>query len=78
MFLQLDAFSCPSLKKSHQKTTKELLETRGYLDNMKISYQNLEENLSERESFFSKREGELQELHRSEIAKGESKNKWKF
>lgn len=38
---------------------------------MKLSYQSLEDNLNERESFFSKREGELQELHRSEIAKGE-------
>jgi hypothetical protein len=67
----LDAFSCPALKKSHQKATKQLLETRGHLDEMKISYQSLEENLSERENYFSKREGELQELHRSEIAKGE-------
>lgn len=68
---QLDAFSCPALKKTHQKTTKQLLETRCYLDEMKLSYHSLEEKLSEREEFFSKRESELQELHRCEIAKGE-------
>lgn len=48
----------------------QLLETRSYLDEVKHSYHNLEEKLNEREGFFSKREGELQELHRLEIAKG--------
>lgn len=50
--------------------TKQLLETRSYLDEMKLSYQSLEEKLNEREDYFSKRECELQELHRCEIAKG--------
>lgn len=69
-FLQLDAFSCHSLKKAHQKTTTQLIETCHYLDELKGNYQSLEDKLNERESYFSKRECELQELHRCEIAKG--------
>lgn len=67
----MDAFSCHSLKKAHQKTTTQLIETCDQLDELKRSYHTLDDKLSEREGYFSKRECELQELHRCEIAKGE-------
>jgi hypothetical protein len=67
---QLDAFSCHSIKKAHQKTTKQLLETCALFDELKINYGSLEEKLNERENYFSRREFELQELHRCEIGKG--------
>lgn len=69
-YRQLDAFSCHTLKKAHQKTTTQLIETCHILDDLKGNYQCLEDKLNERESYFSKRESELQELHRCEIAKG--------
>lgn len=67
----MDAFSSHSLKKAHQKTTKQLIETCNFLDELKLSHHDLEEKLNERENHFNKREDELQELHRCEIAKGE-------
>lgn len=66
----MDAFSCQSLKKTQKKTAKELLETRNSLDEVKLSCSSLEEKLVDREEYFNKRESELQELHRCEIAKG--------
>lgn len=70
----MDAFACPSLKKTQQKTTKQLREAREYIDDMKTSYQSLEEKLSEREAYFNKRECELHEFHRIEMNKGERIN----
>lgn len=61
----MDAFSCPSLKKSQQKTSKQLREARDYIDEMKNSYHNLETKFNEREAYFNKRESEMQEnLHK--------------
>jgi hypothetical protein len=50
-----------------------LLETCALFDELKINYGSLEEKLNEREEYFSKREFELQELHRCEISKGKRK-----
>lgn len=58
------------MKKTQKKTAKELLETRTSLDEVKLSCSTLEEKLADREEYFNKRESELQELHRCEIAKG--------
>ncbi|CAG9797539.1 unnamed protein product [Chironomus riparius] len=69
LVFNLDAFSCPSIKKSQQKTQMQLLKAHDYIDEIKSSYQSLEEKMHEREDFFSKRELELQELHRCEMAK---------
>ncbi|KAG5675802.1 hypothetical protein PVAND_005676 [Polypedilum vanderplanki] len=67
----LDAFSCPSIKKAQQKTAKQLLEARDCIDEMKSSYQSLEEKLNDREEYFSKREIELQDFHRCEMLKAQ-------
>lgn len=50
-----------------------MLETCALFDELKINYGSLEEKLNEREEYFSKREFELQELHRCEISKGKRK-----
>ncbi|CRL07701.1 CLUMA_CG020656, isoform C [Clunio marinus] len=69
LVFNLDAFSSPSLKKSLQKTTRELIETKINFDEIKTSHQNLEDKLNDREDYFNKRECEMQELHRCEINK---------
>ncbi|EAT43022.1 AAEL005505-PA, partial [Aedes aegypti] len=66
--LQLDAFSCPTVKKSHQKTTHDLLETKSMLDEERSTCQSLKQQLLEN----TEREAELQELHRCEINKVEA------
>lgn len=60
------------MKKTQKKTAKELLEARTSLDEVKLSCSSLEEKLADREEYFNKRESELQELHRCEIAKGKT------
>ncbi|CAO1346378.1 unnamed protein product, partial [Diamesa tonsa] len=71
LVFNLDAFSCQTVKKTQKKTAKELLETRTTLDEVKLSCSTLEEKLADREEYFNKRESELQELHRCEIAKAD-------
>lgn len=71
----MDAFSCPSLKKSQQKATKQLREARDHIDEIKTSYHTLQEKLNEREAYFNKRECEMQEFHRIELSKGEILNR---
>ena len=70
----MDAFSCPSLKKSQQKTSKQLREARDYIDEMKNSYHSLETKFTEREAYFNKRESEMQENHKIELSKGMQNN----
>jgi peptidoglycan hydrolase CwlO-like protein len=60
----------PSVKKSHQKTTKQLLEARDYIEEIKSSYQSLQEKLNEREEYFNKREAEMQEIFNCELTRG--------
>ncbi|XP_055601270.1 serine-rich adhesin for platelets-like isoform X2 [Uranotaenia lowii] len=64
----LDAFSCPTIKQSHQKATHDLLETKSLLDEERTTCQSLRQQLLET----TEREAELQELHRCEISKAES------
>ncbi|XP_021701907.1 uncharacterized protein LOC5575208 isoform X2 [Aedes aegypti] len=68
LVFNLDAFSCPTVKKSHQKTTHDLLETKSMLDEERSTCQSLKQQLLEN----TEREAELQELHRCEINKVEA------
>ncbi|XP_062547102.1 uncharacterized protein LOC134212865 isoform X2 [Armigeres subalbatus] len=68
LVFNLDAFSCPTIKKSHQKTTHDLLETKSMLDEERSTCQSLKQQLLEN----TEREAELQELHRCEISKVET------
>ncbi|KAL9707226.1 hypothetical protein quinque_010744 [Culex quinquefasciatus] len=64
----LDAFSCPTIKQSHQKATHDLLETKSMLDDERDQCQSLKQQLLDT----TEREAELQELHRCELSKVES------
>ena len=48
----------------------QLLETRQQLDTTKVTCHNLEEELTEKETFYKCRETKLQEFHAEEISKG--------
>lgn len=69
---QLDAFSCPPLKQSNEKTTKTLIQTQLLLDETRGTCQSLEEQLTEKEENFIDRENKLLEIHRIEILKIEN------
>lgn len=62
----MDAFSCPTIKAAHQKTSADLLETKSILDEERTNSQTLKQQLLET----TERETELQELHRCELSKG--------
>lgn len=64
----MDAFSCPPLKQTNEKTTKTLIQTQLQLDEARGTYQRLEEELADRKQ----KENELVENHRIEILKAEN------
>ncbi|EDO64002.1 AGAP008556-PA, partial [Anopheles gambiae str. PEST] len=64
----LDAFSCPTIKAAHQKTSADLLETKSILDEERTNSQTLKQQLLET----TERETELQKLHRCELSKVET------
>ncbi|XP_050087268.1 uncharacterized protein LOC126572197 isoform X2 [Anopheles aquasalis] len=68
LVFNLDAFSCPTIKTAHQKTTHDLLEARSMLDDARTSSQTLKQQLLET----TERETELQELHRCELSRVET------
>lgn len=70
MFSQLDAFNGPNLQKTNESTTKALLDTKLQLDNARQVCGGLEDQLIEKDAYYSAREKDLQELHRCEITKG--------
>ncbi|XP_053696182.1 serine-rich adhesin for platelets [Sabethes cyaneus] len=65
LVFNLDAFSCPTIKKSHQEATHDLLETKSMLNEERSTCELLKQQLVET----TEREAELQELHRCEINK---------
>ena len=65
----MDAFSCPTIKKSHHKTSKDLLETQSILEDVRTTCQSLEQQLVDKDDFYTRRETELHELHRCELNK---------
>ncbi|XP_061518080.1 uncharacterized protein LOC5668232 isoform X2 [Anopheles gambiae] len=68
LVFNLDAFSCPTIKAAHQKTSADLLETKSILDEERTNSQTLKQQLLET----TERETELQELHRCELSKVET------
>ncbi|XP_058124770.1 uncharacterized protein LOC131266321 [Anopheles coustani] len=68
LVFNLDAFSCPTIKMAHQKTTSDLLETKSMLDEERTNSQTLKQQLLET----TERETELQQLHRCELSRVET------
>uniref|UniRef100_A0A182VSG1 Uncharacterized protein n=1 Tax=Anopheles minimus TaxID=112268 RepID=A0A182VSG1_9DIPT len=68
LLFQLDAFSCPTIKTAHQKTTADLQETKSILDGERTNSQTLKQQLLET----TERETKLQELHRCELSRVET------
>lgn len=68
----MDAFSCPPLKQSNEKTTNTLIQTQLLLDETRGNCQSLEEQLTEKDENFIDRENKLLEIHRIEILKVEN------
>ncbi|XP_035912948.1 uncharacterized protein LOC118512516 isoform X2 [Anopheles stephensi] len=68
LVFNLDAFSCPTIKTAHQKTTADLLETKSILDEERTNSQTLKQQLLET----TERETELQKLHRCELSRVET------
>uniref|UniRef100_A0A182Y9Q4 Uncharacterized protein n=1 Tax=Anopheles stephensi TaxID=30069 RepID=A0A182Y9Q4_ANOST len=68
LVFNLDAFSCPTIKTAHQKTTADLLETKSILDEERTNSQTLKQQLLET----AERETELQKLHRCELSRVET------
>lgn len=68
----MDAFSCPPLKQSNEKTTKNLIQIQLELDETRGNCQRLEEQLIEKEQNFTDRENKLIEINRIEILKVEN------
>ena len=67
---QLDAFNCPWLKTENSKTKDNLKKTLLLLDEHKNVCSELQEQLVDKEIYYTQRENELQALHRCELDKG--------
>lgn len=67
---QLDAFACPSLKSENAQTKEKLQKTLLLLDEAKSSCSELQDQLCDKEAYYTQRENDLQALHRCEMEKG--------
>ncbi|CAD7079651.1 unnamed protein product [Hermetia illucens] len=65
----LDAFSCPKIKNDYAKVKETLYETRRQLEEGKASYHDLQDQLHEKDLYYTTRESEIQTLHRCELEK---------
>lgn len=68
--MQLDAFNNPNLKKSNENVTKVLMETKVQLENARLNCTTLENQLVEKDKYYTNREQEIQEHYKGEISKG--------
>lgn len=66
----MDAFACPSLKSETAKTKDNLKKTLLLLDEAKNVCSELQEQLGDKDAYYTQRENELQALHRCELEKG--------
>lgn len=70
--LQLDAFNTPNLKKSNENVTKVLMDTKVQLESARLNCTTLENQLAEKDEYYTNREQEIQEHYKSEIKKGKN------
>ncbi|KAM7352207.1 toucan [Cochliomyia hominivorax] len=68
----LDAFACPSLKSETLKTKEKLKKTLLLLDEAKNVCSELQDQLGDKDVYYTQRENELQALHRCELEKAQS------
>ncbi|XP_013098576.2 serine-rich adhesin for platelets [Stomoxys calcitrans] len=68
----LDAFACPSLKSENTKTKDKLKKTLLLLDEAKTACSELQDQLCDKDAYYTQRENELQALHRCELEKAQS------
>ncbi|XP_075154072.1 toucan [Haematobia irritans] len=68
----LDAFACPSLKSENSKTKEKLKKTLLLLDEAKSACSELQDQLCDKDAYYTQRENELQALHRCELDKAQS------
>ncbi|XP_065358768.1 mucin-2 [Calliphora vicina] len=68
----LDAFLCPSLKSESLKTKEKLKKTLLLLDEAKNVCSELQDQLGDKDVYYTQRENELQGLHRCELEKAQS------
>ncbi|XP_046812254.1 COP1-interactive protein 1 isoform X2 [Lucilia cuprina] len=68
----LDAFACPSLKTESLKTKDKLKKTLLLLDEAKHVCSELQDQLGDKDVYYTQRENELQALHRCELEKARS------
>ncbi|XP_067623668.1 serine-rich adhesin for platelets [Eurosta solidaginis] len=68
----LDAFSCPRVKAEKNKIETHLNTTLRLLDDAKASCTRLQDQLCDKEGYYSQREEDLQALHRCEIEKAQA------
>lgn len=66
----MDAFGNAHWQQTHEKTSHALMQTTVQLDNSRAMCANLEEQLLQKDTFYTEREKELCELHRSEMQLG--------
>ncbi|XP_055917367.1 mucin-2 isoform X2 [Eupeodes corollae] len=67
----LDAFSCPTIKVECENVKQKLNRTVHLLDEAKTSCHELRDQIFDKEAYYTKREQELQDLHRCELEKVE-------
>lgn len=67
---QLDAFACPRVKAEKEKMQNYLSTTLKLLDEAKSNCSRLQDQLCDKEGYYTQREEDLQALHRCEMEKG--------
>ncbi|XP_054083542.1 uncharacterized protein LOC105209729 [Zeugodacus cucurbitae] len=68
----LDAFACPRVKAEKEKIQTYLSTTLKLLDEAKSNCSRLQDQLCDKEGYYSQREEDLQALHRCEIEKAQT------
>lgn len=68
----LEAFSCPLIKKECNKAQKDLLKTSLRLEEARAKCGELQDEIHDKEAYFLARETELQTLHRCELQRVQS------
>ncbi|XP_037038955.1 uncharacterized protein LOC119076360 isoform X2 [Bradysia coprophila] len=69
----LDAFSIPHLKKTNESLSKMLMDTKVQLENARLCCSQLEDQMAEKNAFFSNREKEIEDHYNGELIKVENR-----
>lgn len=68
----MDAFACPSLKSDINNAKDKLKKTLLQLDEANSACSELQDQLCDKDAYYTRRENELQALHCCELEKGKS------